>query len=1486
MKHRGLALLLVLSMLLGTFVRLGPVAARPLPPEEMPALAAAPQNGPAKVTLVGDLQSELGVGCGDWDPACDGSNLTYQGNGVWRGEFTVQTDAPTTWEYKVALNGTLDESYMGNHNNGWNTLLPLESTQSVRFYFDYKTKAVMDNVVDKIPVAAGTFQDALGCSGEWQPWCVNTLLTDPDGDDVYEFRSKDIPAGSYEFKIALNESWAENYPSSNVPFVVPNDGDLVIITWNANTKAVKVKVETPRVVEYVIFHYYRPGGDYDGWGLHVWGAADEPDVTWGTPLQFSGFDDYGAYVAVKVSDPSQPLGFIVHKGDEKDTPGDRFIKPEDTPEVWLVQGDATNYASRAEAQKFVTVHYHRPAGDYEGWGLHLWQPGLWGTDWSAPLMPEAFDDYGAVFVIRKADFPALDFTQPINFIVHKGDEKDTPDDRSFDPLTTPELWLKQDDAKGYAQRGGAEGYVLLHYRRPAGDYGDWTSDDFNDFWGVHAWGGVADPGWFTPYKPMEVDAYGVVYKLMLLPGATDFGYILHRGNEKDPGPDQAIDVTELGYEIWVAQGLETGGLQHKYMHPAIPLAKLARLKVGDLGQAQAYWLTPDTIAWPKATDTAQDVAYHLCYSATAALSLTKTGIAGGECVTLTPDPDGLPEEVRAKFPHLATLPALNLPEEALERVAGEFLKGQVAVDMVKGGALVDATGLQIPGVLDALYDYTGPLGVSYEGATVTRLTSAEAPTITLRVWAPTAQNVQLYVYEDPITTTAEIHPMTWDATTGVWSYSAPREALHHKYYQYEVTVYAPSTQQIEVNCVTDPYAIGLSMNSERSFIFDLANEFKPAGWDTLRKPRLQRPEDIVIYELHLRDFSMNDPSVPEEYRGTYKAFTVAESHGMQHLKALAEAGLTHIHLLPAFDIATINEDKEQRVEPDWEELASYRPDSEEQQRIISELRDQDGFNWGYDPLHYNVPEGSYATDPNGGVRTLEFREMVQALNQAGLRVVMDVVYNHTNAHGQAENAVLDRIVPGYYHRLNAKGQVESSTCCSNTATEHEMMEKLMIDSVLLWAKYYKVDGFRFDLMGHHMKANLLKLRAALDELTLEKDGVDGKSLYLYGEGWNFGEVVNNTRGENATQLNMAGTGIGTFSDRLRDAVRGGGPFDNGTALIANQGFINGLYYDPNALNSGSNDEKARLLHYADLIRVGLAGNLAEYTLINQNGDEVKGSQVDYNGQPAGYTADPQEHIIYISAHDNQTLFDNNTYKMPVTASMAERVRAQNMGISIVALAQGVPFFHAGVDMLRSKSFDRDSYNSGDWFNKLDFTYQDNNFGVGLPPEDKNGENWDLMRPLLANPDLKPTATDIISSVMHMREMLRIRKSSPLFRLETAEQVQAMLHFYNVGPQQIPGLIVMELYDPGRLVARNGYARLVVLFNATDEEVTFADSALAGLNLTLHPVQAHGYDPVVKTSTYDPEAGSFTVPARTTAVFVQPIRYYMPVVMRNAQPIMP
>ena len=305
--------------------------------------------------------------------------------------------------------------------------------------------------------------------------------------------------------------------------------------------------------------------------------------------------------------------------------------------------------------------------------------------------------------------------------------------------------------------------------------------------------------------------------------------------------------------------------------------------------------------------------------------------------------------------------------------------------------------------------------------------------------------------------------------------------------------------------------------------------------------------------------------------------------------------------------------------------------------------------------------------------------------------------------------------------------------------------------------------------------------------------MDGKRIYLYGEGWNFGEVANNARFVQATQLEMAGTGIGTFNDRLRDAVRGGGPFDENPRI---QGFASGQYTDPNGdpVNGTAAAQKAALLLNQDRIKVGLTGNLRDYRFVDRTGATVTGADVDYNGQPTGYTSDPQEVINYVEAHDNETLYDALAYKLPQSTSMADRIRMQTLALSTTALSQGVSFWHAGGEILRSKSLDRNSYDSGDWFNVLDYSYQTNGFGRGLPPKTDNEAKWSYMRPLLADPDLAPSEAQIRAAKRQARSLLAIRQSTPLFHLGTKELVQQKLSFPGGGPDQTPGVIVMRIDD--------------------------------------------------------------------------------------------
>ena len=697
--------------------------------------------------------------------------------------------------------------------------------------------------------------------------------------------------------------------------------------------------------------------------------------------------------------------------------------------------------------------------------------------------------------------------------------------------------------------------------------------------------------------------------------------------------------------------------------------------------------------------------------------------------------------------------------------------------------------------------------------------------------------------------------MRWDAATGLWSAHRPAN-MSGRYYTYLVDVFVAGSGVVR-NRVTDPYSISLTTDSRRSYIADLdAPALKPEGWDTTPvTDKVAAQTDMVIYELHVRDFSINDATVSAANRGKYLAFTERDSNGMRHLRALADAGLTDVHLLPVFDFASVPEAGcvTPRIAGD--------ANSDSQQTAVTATANRDCFNWGYDPYHFNAPEGSYASDAaDGATRVREFRQMVQALHKVGLRVGMDVVYNHTTASGQREQSVLDRIVPGYYHRLDANGVVERSTCCDNTATENLMMGKLMIDSVALWATQYRIDSFRFDLMGHQP-------RAVMEQLKRRVDAATGRDIPLIGEGWNFGEVADGARFVQASQRSLNGSGIGTFSDRARDAIRGGGPGDHGEALVADQGYINGLVHDRNA---AANPERPRsdLLHAADLVRVGLAGTLRDYVMTAQDGTRKALWQIDYKGQPAGYVSQPGEVVNYVENHDNQTLFDINAFKLPRDTSRDDRARVQVLGMALNAFSQGVAYFHAGIDTLRSKSLDRNSFDSGDWFNRLDWSYQDNHFGTGLPRMEDNGADWALMRPLLADARITPTSREIEFTRDALRDLLRIRASSTLFRLRTAEDVAQRLRFLNTGPDQNPVVIAGHLDGVGYPGA--AFREILYLVNVDKHAQTLLLPSERHKLYVLHPVhRAEGAADLRprQAARYDADTGRFIVPPRTAVVYV-------------------
>ena len=428
------------------------------------------------------------------------------------------------------------------------------------------------------------------------------------------------------------------------------------------------------------------------------------------------------------------------------------------------------------------------------------------------------------------------------------------------------------------------------------------------------------------------------------------------------------------------------------------------------------------------------------------------------------------------------------------------------------------------------------------------------------------------------------------------------------------------------------FAKAVGVNGNRGAIIDLA-QTNPAGWENDVRPTIQSPADLVIYEMHWRDFSI-DASSGLQNKGKFLALT--EPKAIQHLKNL---GVNAIHILPSFDYASVDETK----------LSTPQ------------------YNWGYDPKNYNVPEGSYSTDPyKPETRIKEFKEMVQALHKAGIRVILDVVYNHTF---DINNSNFQRTYPGYYYRKTAAGKYSDGSGCGNeTASEKPLMREFMLESVKYWIDEYHIDGFRFDLMGVHDIETMQKIRQMVNEID--------PSIYIYGEGWSAGSCAYPTEKlamkANTQQLQ----GIGAFSDDMRDALRGPFSDDHKGALLA-----------------GISGEEESL-------KFGIVGGIAH--------PQVDMNKVNYDKQP--WTNNPTEQVSYVSCHDDMCLVDRlkasipslTDKNIPEDLRKAELIRIDQLAQTAVFTSQGVPFILSGEEMLRDKKGVHNSYNSPDSINHLDW----------------------------------------------------------------------------------------------------------------------------------------------------------------------------------------
>ncbi|MDO5123769.1 MAG: type I pullulanase [Eubacteriales bacterium] len=498
-----------------------------------------------------------------------------------------------------------------------------------------------------------------------------------------------------------------------------------------------------------------------------------------------------------------------------------------------------------------------------------------------------------------------------------------------------------------------------------------------------------------------------------------------------------------------------------------------------------------------------------------------------------------------------------------------------------------------------------------------------------RLWSPTAHSVKLRLFStgSDAEQGAEdlgVFPMTLDKATGVWSYKVQGD-LDGTYYTYLVC-----HEGIGERETADIYCKACGVNGNRSMVVDLSKT-NPDGFDTDKRVLLKRPTDAIIWEVQVRDFSYCASSgVPKEHRGKFMAFTHdgttvdgiegAASTCVDYLKSL---GVNCVQINPFYDFGSVDE-----------------------------ASDKEQYNWGYDPKNYNCPEGSFSTNPYDGVtRIRECKAMIKALHDAGLSVVMDVVYNHTY---YAENSWFDISVPGYYYRYNSDGSWSNGSFCGNdTASEHKMFRKYMLDSVMYWAEEYHLDGFRFDIMGLHDVETMALIRKSLDALP------DGEKILTYGEAWHMStNAEDGTQMANQSNLHLLSERVGAFCDNIRDAIKGT-EFEK---------------YAPGFVQDGSRKN--------DICR-GICGEVGHWAKT------------------------PAQAVNYTSCHDGRTLYDRLCLTVigdtaPYDKRHDELVKMNKLSAAIILTSQGIPFMVAGEEMARTKLGDHNSYKSPSAINRIDW----------------------------------------------------------------------------------------------------------------------------------------------------------------------------------------
>ncbi|MCS6838512.1 MAG: DUF3372 domain-containing protein [Bdellovibrionaceae bacterium] len=731
-----------------------------------------------------------------------------------------------------------------------------------------------------------------------------------------------------------------------------------------------------------------------------------------------------------------------------------------------------------------------------------------------------------------------------------------------------------------------------------------------------------------------------------------------------------------------------------------------------------------------------------------------------------------------------------------------FLKSHMSsafhVEIWQNQRLGYRSSVVLTGILDDFFYHELPLGVFRSGGD-----------IWVRLWAPTARQVELLLFKTPNSVTPDDRvKMEKRSEWGVWQHKVS-ENWYGRYYRFQIEVFHPGLNQTVTWQVTDPYSQSLSTNSSHSWL-GLAEEVNPADWNHVPSPRqilIQRPfgnkglANRVIYETHIRHLTAYDPKIPSELRGKYLGLTLNEGLAINHLKRLQKAGVTTLQLMPLQDFATVPEIAPKEVKiPDtysWDSISN----------LLEKVRSEDNYNWGYDPVHYFAPEGSYAVSPHGANRIMELKQMLLKLYRLNFEVSLDVVFNHTYASYDHEFSVLDKIVPGYYYRWRPTDGVANSSCCSDTASERKMFERLMIDAALFWARVYKITAFRFDLMNLHSRSTMEKIRDHLKRLYPQS--------YIYGEAWPFGSLYDRYPDQAMTQWNSYGAGIGTFNDRMRDALRGG---TTQYREWTDQGVVSGLIDHFNHSFDNQNTpvtEQGRVekfLHYLDVVKIGLTGNLRHWRFYDHLGNWVEAGHIFFRGQPVAVAHSTVETINYVSVHDGFTLWDVWAAKLPFespfyhhqTASLDELVRRHQLALSFVLLSQGIPFIEGGSELLHSKNGDVDSYDSGDFYNSYRWGDSGHTWGLALPPRWKNGDFWPFWMPRLVRAPWKAQLEHIQETIAVVERLIKIRRQWNHFHLVDLTAIQNRVRFFKVTEHPL-GLLPMVI---------SGNPSIMVIWNVT------------------------------------------------------------------------